>query len=192
VLGFFEIGSRTLFAWDWLWTTILLISASWVVRIIGVNKILHFFAGSPAWSSYLGFPCGWDDRHAPSCPAFIGWDGVSWTFCQRLALNLDSPILCLLSGWDYTHKPLTGCQFSYLNFGDSGVGWCLCFLTDKKLRFSAFSALPTFTQMFEWQSWDKQADSANSSFRSESWCNIKNIVSKPSFVFPQQEIKHYI
>jgi hypothetical protein len=37
VMGFFEIGSRELFAWDWLQTVILLISASRVARITGVS-----------------------------------------------------------------------------------------------------------------------------------------------------------
>jgi hypothetical protein len=37
VLGIFEIGSHELFAWGWLRTTILLISASWVARITGVS-----------------------------------------------------------------------------------------------------------------------------------------------------------
>jgi hypothetical protein len=35
--GVLEIGSLELFAWDWLWTAILLISASWVVRITGMS-----------------------------------------------------------------------------------------------------------------------------------------------------------
>jgi hypothetical protein len=35
VLGIFEIGSCRLFAW--LWTVILMISAYWVARIIGVS-----------------------------------------------------------------------------------------------------------------------------------------------------------
>jgi hypothetical protein len=34
---FFEIGSLELFAQGWLQTVILLISASWVARIIGVS-----------------------------------------------------------------------------------------------------------------------------------------------------------
>jgi hypothetical protein len=37
VIRFFEIGSPRLFAWGWLWTMILMISASWVARIIGVS-----------------------------------------------------------------------------------------------------------------------------------------------------------
>jgi hypothetical protein len=37
VLGFFEIGSRELFAQGWLQTTIPLISASRVARITGVS-----------------------------------------------------------------------------------------------------------------------------------------------------------
>jgi hypothetical protein len=37
VMGFFEIGSCELFAWGWLWTVILLISASWVAGITGVS-----------------------------------------------------------------------------------------------------------------------------------------------------------
>jgi hypothetical protein len=37
VKGFFEIGSHKLFPRGWLWTTILLISASWVARITDVS-----------------------------------------------------------------------------------------------------------------------------------------------------------
>jgi hypothetical protein len=37
VLGIFEIGSCELFAQDWLWTLILLISASWVARLTGIS-----------------------------------------------------------------------------------------------------------------------------------------------------------
>jgi hypothetical protein len=43
VLDIFEIGSHELFAWDWFWVSILLISASWVARIIDVS---HW---CPAW-----------------------------------------------------------------------------------------------------------------------------------------------
>jgi hypothetical protein len=37
VMGFFEIRSNILFAWGWLQTSVLLISASWVARIIGMS-----------------------------------------------------------------------------------------------------------------------------------------------------------
>jgi hypothetical protein len=36
MMGFFEIGSLKLFAWGWLWTSVL-ISASWVARITDVS-----------------------------------------------------------------------------------------------------------------------------------------------------------
>jgi hypothetical protein len=47
VTGVFEIGSLELFPWVWIQTTILLIAASWVVRITGVShrcplQILYF------------------------------------------------------------------------------------------------------------------------------------------------------
>jgi hypothetical protein len=32
-------------------------------------------------SPILCFLHSWDDRHPPPCPAFIGWDGFSETFC---------------------------------------------------------------------------------------------------------------
>jgi hypothetical protein len=37
VLGIFKIGSQKLFAWGWLWTTILLLSASSIPRITDVS-----------------------------------------------------------------------------------------------------------------------------------------------------------
>jgi hypothetical protein len=37
---YFKIGCPELFAQDWLWTSILLISASWVARHIGVSHRL--------------------------------------------------------------------------------------------------------------------------------------------------------
>jgi hypothetical protein len=40
--GFFKIESLELFAQGWLWTTILLISASWVARIIGMSDQCPF------------------------------------------------------------------------------------------------------------------------------------------------------
>jgi hypothetical protein len=39
-MGFYKIGFQELFAWDWLWTVILLISSSWVTRITGVSHWL--------------------------------------------------------------------------------------------------------------------------------------------------------
>jgi hypothetical protein len=39
VLGIFETASHEVFA-DWLWTEILLISASWVARISSVNHLV--------------------------------------------------------------------------------------------------------------------------------------------------------
>jgi hypothetical protein len=35
-----QIGSSELFAWGWLWSKILLISASWVARITGMRHQL--------------------------------------------------------------------------------------------------------------------------------------------------------
>jgi hypothetical protein len=37
VLGIFKIGSLKLFAWGWIQTTVLLISAFWVARITGMR-----------------------------------------------------------------------------------------------------------------------------------------------------------
>jgi hypothetical protein len=49
VIGLFKIGSSKLFAWGWIWTMILLISASLVARFIGVDhqcpvRIFYFLA----------------------------------------------------------------------------------------------------------------------------------------------------
>jgi hypothetical protein len=59
------------------------------------NRVSHLHLHWPgSQPSYLCFPCGWNDRHAPPCSDFIGWGGVSWTFF------LDWPrtvIFCLLS-----------------------------------------------------------------------------------------------
>jgi hypothetical protein len=41
VMGYFEIGSHELFAWGWLQTMILLISASWVARITGMSTSIQ-------------------------------------------------------------------------------------------------------------------------------------------------------
>jgi hypothetical protein len=49
-----------------------------------------------AWSLLL---CSWGDRHMPPCP--IGWDGVTWTFLPKLALNCDLPNLILPSSETY-------------------------------------------------------------------------------------------
>jgi hypothetical protein len=44
MLGFFEIGSGELFALGWLQTAILLISASSVARITGMNtRLIYVF-----------------------------------------------------------------------------------------------------------------------------------------------------
>jgi hypothetical protein len=47
-MGFFEIRSLELFAWGWLPTLIILISASSVARIIGVS---HWYPASMFYSS---------------------------------------------------------------------------------------------------------------------------------------------
>jgi hypothetical protein len=39
----------------------------------------------------LCLPCSWDDRHTPSHPAFIAWDGVLWIFCQGWSILPISP-----------------------------------------------------------------------------------------------------
>jgi hypothetical protein len=56
--------------------------------------ISYLCLGGPGLQSCLLFLCNWDDRQAPSYPAFIGWDG-------GLASNWAPPHLCLLSSWDY-------------------------------------------------------------------------------------------
>jgi hypothetical protein len=50
-------------------------------------------------SSYVCFPCRWDNRCAPPCPAFIGWNGgvVSWNLLQVLTWNSGPPDLHLLN-----------------------------------------------------------------------------------------------
>jgi hypothetical protein len=51
VMGFFEIGSCELFVWGWLWTGILLISATWVTRITGVSHWHPALCSS--WDEFL-------------------------------------------------------------------------------------------------------------------------------------------
>jgi hypothetical protein len=53
MMRFFKIGSQELLSQAWLWTMILLISASWVARITGVSP------WCPAWpfTSVLIFNC---------------------------------------------------------------------------------------------------------------------------------------
>jgi hypothetical protein len=52
VMDFFEIGSWELFAQGWLWTIVLVISASWEARIIGVNHqclAIYLFSDRVSW-----------------------------------------------------------------------------------------------------------------------------------------------
>jgi hypothetical protein len=49
--------------------------------IFQIGSCIYVWAGLDHNSSYLCFLCSWDDRHTPPSPAFIGWDGISQTFC---------------------------------------------------------------------------------------------------------------
>jgi hypothetical protein len=88
---FSEKGSQELFAQGWLWTLILLISASWEARIIGMshwcpasyfsNRGLCLLPGQPRlWCSRSQPPKQFGLTDVPPCPA-ISWDGVLITFC---------------------------------------------------------------------------------------------------------------
>jgi hypothetical protein len=67
-MGFFKIGSHELFAWGWLPTAILLISAFQVAKITGMS---HRCLAGLYWRNGLELkiflllpPEGWDYRHA--------------------------------------------------------------------------------------------------------------------------------
>jgi hypothetical protein len=61
-----------------------------------VNRVLHLCQEQPGLrSSYLCFPCSWDDRHVSLCPAFIDWDGTRELFAQvgfKLCFSLSLPL----------------------------------------------------------------------------------------------------
>jgi hypothetical protein len=79
-IGFFEIGSGELFAWSWLQTVILLISASWVARIYRHEPPM------PGWKTILfRFNCkGWRSGSSSRASAYLN-------LARREALN-SSPI----------------------------------------------------------------------------------------------------
>jgi hypothetical protein len=60
-LYFFNIGSHELLCLGWLWTGILLISASWVARIAGMS---HW---RPAVITVLQLPCPLNTTEVTVC-----------------------------------------------------------------------------------------------------------------------------
>jgi hypothetical protein len=54
VSGIFKIWSCKVFVWGWLWTTVLLIFASWVARITGVSH-WHLAERPYPWT----YSCRW-------------------------------------------------------------------------------------------------------------------------------------
>jgi hypothetical protein len=80
----FEIKSHRTICLGWLWTMIFLISASWVVRIIGVS---HWYPGSTRYLSALFYShmCHWGQL--PSMVDMLLLDeGIkkSWPYCFYL------------------------------------------------------------------------------------------------------------
>jgi hypothetical protein len=93
-IGFFEIGSGELFAWSWLQTVILLISASWVARIYRHEPPM------PGWKTILfRFNCkGWRSGSSSRASAYLN-------LARREALN-SSPITTKkkeFSSWAWWH-----------------------------------------------------------------------------------------
>jgi hypothetical protein len=71
-----------------------------------LHLCLHLWYGLQ--SSYLYFPCSWDNRLRPPCPA-IGWDEVSWTFCldwpQTVVLPVSTSQVGRFTGLSYHAQP---------------------------------------------------------------------------------------
>jgi hypothetical protein len=61
----------------------------------------------------LHLPCVWDDRHAPLCSAFIGWDDISITFAWAGLEPWSS-----LSSWDYRYEPPWPVRYYILKIRD--------------------------------------------------------------------------
>jgi hypothetical protein len=72
------MGISLMFRLDWSSAAVLLISASWIVKII--DMYYHY--------------------------CLIGSDGVSLTFCSSWPQKCNLPYLCLPSSWDYIYEPL--------------------------------------------------------------------------------------
>jgi hypothetical protein len=82
--------------------------------VLVIFEIGSCFLPELAWTVnflHLCFPCSWDDRHAPLCPA-IGWDGAS-NFLPGLTLDLNPPHLHLQGSWDYKSRPPVPGQVFY-------------------------------------------------------------------------------
>jgi hypothetical protein len=58
-----------------------------------LTRVLCLHPGWPeSQSSYLCFPCSWDHRNTPLCPAFFVWDGSPMNSLPRLSWTRNSPI----------------------------------------------------------------------------------------------------
>jgi hypothetical protein len=65
-----------------------------VILVMGSCFLLR-----PSWTMILFYAShySWDDRHAPTYPAFFSQDGVSEAFLPQLTWNHDPPNLSLPS-----------------------------------------------------------------------------------------------
>jgi hypothetical protein len=64
--------------------------------------------------------------HATKTGLFVEM-GVLLTFLPKLALDLDSPDVCLLSSWDYRREPLHSANLSFILLQTTLFYFCFSF-----------------------------------------------------------------
>jgi hypothetical protein len=78
------------------------------------DRVSNLYPGHPgSQSSYLCFPCSWDDRHVPH-PAFYWLRWGLANLLPRLASNHDPPDFHLPSSWGHRCGPCLDSPFTYM------------------------------------------------------------------------------